>query len=421
MSKQNPFSSPWVYSVYFLQGFPYAVVTMVTEILYQQLGLTNARITFLTAILGLPWMLKCFWGPLFEHKGAKHQWIIAMQGCMTLITLILLVLVGSSVPSIWLIFVALMLLAFSSAVHDFNADGYYILKLPKHEQAYLVGWRSGAYQAGRFCAQGGLLILLGWLEQSLPQHTAWQLTYAAAFAVFLGLFIIDWLIVKPEPIQRAHSTNSAPQYCQIMRNCLSQHGVIIAYSFVFFIVLGQVQLNKILPLFMLDKAPGMGLSALDVGEMYGAIGTISIILGAIMGGMIIARYSLRRCALPSLLLLAITNLFFILFSAHWISSHFLFSVIMIIDQFTFGLALATQMTYMLQFVANSRFVSSGYALLGAIMVLAMIVGGATSGEIEAWLGYSGFFIWTAALSLPGILLLRKALDVIPHNKEADHP
>jgi hypothetical protein len=53
------------------------------------------------------------------------------------------------------------LLAFSSATHDIAADGFYMLAMTEHEQAFFSGIRSTFYRVAMICAQGGLVILAG--------------------------------------------------------------------------------------------------------------------------------------------------------------------------------------------------------------------------------------------------------------------
>jgi PAT family beta-lactamase induction signal transducer AmpG len=60
----------------------------------------------------------------------------------------------------------LWLLAFSSATHDIAADGFYMLGLEEHQQAYFVGIRSTFYRIAMITGQGLLIILAGFFEVS---------------------------------------------------------------------------------------------------------------------------------------------------------------------------------------------------------------------------------------------------------------
>jgi PAT family beta-lactamase induction signal transducer AmpG len=56
------------------------------------------------------------------------------------------------------------LLAFSSATHDIAADGFYMLGLSRHDQAFFVGIRSTFYRLAMLTGQGLLVILAGYFE-----------------------------------------------------------------------------------------------------------------------------------------------------------------------------------------------------------------------------------------------------------------
>jgi PAT family beta-lactamase induction signal transducer AmpG len=60
----------------------------------------------------------------------------------------------------------LWLLAFSSATHDISADGFYMLGLNEHQQAYFVGIRSTFYRIAMITGQGLLIILAGYFESA---------------------------------------------------------------------------------------------------------------------------------------------------------------------------------------------------------------------------------------------------------------
>ena len=56
------------------------------------------------------------------------------------------------------------LMAFSSATHDIAADGFYMLGLSQHKQAWFVGVRSTFYRFAMLTGQGLLVILAGYVE-----------------------------------------------------------------------------------------------------------------------------------------------------------------------------------------------------------------------------------------------------------------
>ena len=55
-------------------------------------------------------------------------------------------------------------MAFASATHDIAADGFYMLSLTQHEQAWWVGLRSTFYRTAMIVGSGLLVVLAGILE-----------------------------------------------------------------------------------------------------------------------------------------------------------------------------------------------------------------------------------------------------------------
>ena len=157
--------SPWAWipSLYFAQGIPYVVVMTMAVILYKRLGISNTDIALYTSWLYLPWVIKPLWSPVVELFGTKRGWVLAMQlligaglGCVALS------LPGPAFFRISLGFFWLM--AFSSATHDIAADGFYMLALDKHQQAWCVGVRSTFYRLAMIVGQGVLIMLAGTIE-----------------------------------------------------------------------------------------------------------------------------------------------------------------------------------------------------------------------------------------------------------------
>jgi len=163
-SKQR---SPWFWipSLYFAEGIPYVVVMTVSVIMFKKLGISNADITLYTGWLYLPWVIKPLWSPMVDLLKTKRWWIIIMQ-----------LIIGAALGGIALAIplpvffkatlIFMWLLAFSSATHDIAADGFYMLGLNEHQQAYFVGIRSTFYRIAMITGQGFLIMLAGFFETS---------------------------------------------------------------------------------------------------------------------------------------------------------------------------------------------------------------------------------------------------------------
>jgi len=160
-NKRSPWF--WIPSLYYAEGIPYIIVMTVSVIFYKRMGISNTEIAFYTSWLYLPWVIKPFWSPLVDILRTKRFWIITMQ-----------LLIGAGLggvaltiplPGFFQLTLAFFwLLAFSSATHDIAVDGFYMLGLSQHEQAWYVGVRSTFYRFAMITGQGLLIILAGFIE-----------------------------------------------------------------------------------------------------------------------------------------------------------------------------------------------------------------------------------------------------------------
>jgi len=161
VSYRNPWA--WVPTLYFTEGIPYVVVMTVSVIMYKRLGISNTDIALYTSWLYLPWIIKPFWSPVVDILKTKRFWVIIMQLLVGAgLAGIALTIPGPNFLRYTLAF--FWLLAFSSATHDIAADGFYMLGLSEHEQAWFVGIRSTFYRVAMIFGQGILIILAGYIE-----------------------------------------------------------------------------------------------------------------------------------------------------------------------------------------------------------------------------------------------------------------
>ena len=186
-ARRNPWA--WVPSLYFAEGIPYVAVMTISLIMYKRLGLSNAEITLYTSWLYLPWVIKPFWSPFIDIVKTKRWWIVAMQ----LLVGAALGGVAFTIPASWWLQGSLFffwLMAFSSATHDIAADGFYMLGLDQHQQAWFVGIRSTFYRIATIFGQGVLVMIAGNLEV-LTRNVRYS--WSLMFYFMAGLFIALWL------------------------------------------------------------------------------------------------------------------------------------------------------------------------------------------------------------------------------------
>ncbi len=153
----------WVPTLYFSQGIPYVIVMTMSVVMYKRLGISNTDIALYTSWLYLPWVIKPLWSPFVDITRTKRFWVVAMQFLVSLALASVAFSVRGPAFFQWSLFL-FWIMAFASATHDIAADGFYMLSLSKHEQAWWVGLRSTFYRTAMIVGSGLLVVLAGVLE-----------------------------------------------------------------------------------------------------------------------------------------------------------------------------------------------------------------------------------------------------------------
>ncbi|SVC66906.1 uncharacterized protein METZ01_LOCUS319760, partial [marine metagenome] len=198
MRKANPWT--WIPSLYYAEGLPYAFVMIVSVVMYKKLNLSNSEIALYTSWLYLPWVIKPLWSPFVDIFKTKRFWIILMQLFIGAgLAGVALTIPTSNMLRYTLVF--FWLIAFSSSTHDIAADGFYMLGLSSHDQAWFVGIRNTFYRFAILTGQGLLVILAGQLENFYNNVTlAWSIIFGILAILFI-VFAFYHKFILPHPSQ----------------------------------------------------------------------------------------------------------------------------------------------------------------------------------------------------------------------------
>jgi PAT family beta-lactamase induction signal transducer AmpG len=151
----------WVSSTYFAEGFPYAVVNNVADILFKELG-ASLQVVGLTSLFHLPWNLKFLWGPLVDNYETKRRWLLATEVVIVALLVLLGLLAAGSGLALMPLAVGFVMLALLSATHDIAIDGFYLEVLDGDDQSKFVGYRAAAYRIAVLVIGGPLVALSAW-------------------------------------------------------------------------------------------------------------------------------------------------------------------------------------------------------------------------------------------------------------------
>ncbi|MBR6320588.1 MAG: MFS transporter [Prevotella sp.] len=393
----------WIPTLYVSEGLPNVIVMTVAVVLYMQMGLTDSQIGLYTSWLGLPWVIKFLWSPFIDICRTKRWWVLTMQ-----------VLLGSSLAGVaftlptdfWFqgTLFCFFLMAFSSATHDVAADGYYMLALTEHQQAWFVGIRNTFYRVAVIFGNGVLVPVAGLLQDLYPGQTAY--TWSLVFFGLAGLFIAIWLyhqyaMPKVEQSEATTADERQPSVAQALISFfrkLPPREMLFALLFLLFYRFPEALLTKMSATFLMrpESEGGLGLSPKAFGLANGTVGLIGLLLGGIVGGWLASRDGLKRWLWPMVCAITLPDIVYVLMSYMMPSNLFFISSCLFIEQFGYGLGFTALTLYMLYF-SQGPYKTSHYAICTALSYLGLMLPGMLSGYLKDAVGYRTFFIIVMAL------------------------
>jgi PAT family beta-lactamase induction signal transducer AmpG len=421
MNKKSPWA--WVPTLYFAEGLPYVAVMTISLIMYKRLGMSNTDITLYTSWLYLPWVIKPLWSPFIDIIKTKRWWIVTMQ-----------LLIGAALGGVaftipgpfWMqgSLAFFWLMAFSSATHDIAADGFYMLGLDQHQQAYFVGIRSTFYRIATIVGQGLLVMLAGNLEVITRNiRYSWSLM----FYMMAGLFIAFWLwhhyiLPRPEENEEESGRSEAAadavasetvegektqegeashpkeaSFFYILKTFFQKPQVWAGICFMLFYRMPEGLLAKVSALFLIDAAHkgGLGLSPAEYGLVQGTVGVIGLTLGGILGGIVASRDGLKRWLWPMVCAITLPDVVYVYLAYALPDSLFVVNVCVFIEQFGYGFGFSAYMLYLIYY-SQGEHKTAHYALCTALMALSMMIPGLFAGALQEAVGYRAFFLIVVA-------------------------
>ena len=400
MNKHLPntrLNSPWAWvpTLYFAEGVPYVAVMTISLILYKRLGMSNTDITLYTSWLYLPWVIKPLWSPFVDILKSKRWWIVNMQ----LLIGAALGGVAFTIPADWWLQGSLFffwLMAFSSATHDIAADGFYMLGLDEHEQAYFVGIRSTFYRIATIFSSGLLVGLAGALQvMTRSIRYSWSLVFYLMAGLFIAFWLYhNWILPRPENEEvRVKNEQFWSEFWNTLVTFFHKPQVWAGICFMLFYRMPEGLLSKVSALFLVD-APhngGLGLSDGEYGLVQGTVGVIGLTVGGILGGICASRDGLKRWLWPMVIAITLPDIVYVILAYVLPSNLLTISACVFVEQFGYGFGFSAYMLYLIYY-SQGEHKTSHYALCTAFMALSMMIPGLFAGALQESVGYPMFFI-----------------------------
>ncbi|MBS3757857.1 MAG: MFS transporter [Desulfobacterales bacterium] len=194
-------------------------------------------------------------------------------------------------------------------------------------------------------------------------------------------------------------------YIAPVKDFFQRYGALLAVLLLFLVGLYRISdivLGVISNLFYQD----LGFTKSEIASIVKTYGLFMTIAGGFIGGIFSARYGVIRILFAGALLACATNLLFMILAK---AGHNVFMLYVVIsaDNLAAGLSCAAFVAF-LSSLTSIRFTAVQYAIFSSLMMLIPKIFGGYSGTIVDNLSYEAFFLITALLGLPVLVLVRLA-------------
>ena len=369
--------------LYFSQGFPFGIVNETVN-LYLAFSNVDLGTIGLVGSVGIIWTLKFFWAPLVDVAGTYRTWIL---GALVVLATSLAAL-GLVPPAGGAFWAALIVLVIASATQDIAIDALAIRITPSNLLGIVNSARVAAFRAAMIVAGGGVAML--------ADRTGWRGAFFAAAAVPLFVFAVVAFTVPPESgASERHENPLRGVWRWLQRpHAFMLLAVILLYR------LGDNALTPMIRPYWVSR----GFTGTEIGNVTTTLGMICTILGAIAGGAFVTRFGIYRALIALGIVQMLSNLAYGFVAMTDAGRPALYGAA-ITETFCGGLGTAAFLSF-LMFICDRDNAATEYAMLSALFGIGRTFAFAFSGFAAADLGFTRYFWLTAALALPGLLLVR---------------
>ncbi len=375
----------------FSSGLPLALTGATLQAWMTESGISLAAISIF-ALVGIPYTLKFVWAPIMDRYvppflGRRRGWMVVTQlGLMGAIAAL-----GSVNPGTDPVVLGMLALSISflSASQDIVIDAYRAEIIEKEELGAAAGVAILGYRLG--------MLTSGALAMILADHIAWrEVYYIMSVVMLVGL---GATLAADEP-ENAHPPRSLRQaMVDPFKQFFLRTGAWEILSFILLYKLGEVMAVALTTPFMLH----LQFTKTEIGAVTKAFGLAATISGSLVGGAMMLKIGMKRALIGFGVLQAVSPLCFAAL-AFVGKNHFAMVLAVATENFFVGLSTAPFIAFLMA-LCDKRSTATQYALLTSLAALTRVWAQTPTGSMAEHLGWVNFFLFCAAASIPGLLLL----------------
>jgi len=412
---------------------------------------------------------------LADRLGHRRAWLLVSQLCI--MAAILFTATTDPATSLVWTAIGAVAIGFTSATQDIVIDTYRIESATPRMQAFLSATYVAGYRIGMLTAGAGSLWFAAWLGTETYDPETWKtvyrvmagfmligvlatllspepdvggdvtkdkmvqlklfLAFIAGVAGLIAMFnllpdtpkdlapftklfyntarlfvslgaagLILYALAKTRIVPAAEARRS---YVEPFTDFVARYGkaAVVILALIGIYRIADIVMGAVANVFYLE----MGFDIAQIATYSKFYGLVATIAGGFLGGILASRLGVMRGLFIGALLAAASNLLFAYLATQNANVNLLIAVITA-DNLSAGFAVASFVAY-LSALTSVTFTATQYALFSSIMLLVPKALAGYSGSIVSATGYPGFFIFTALLGLPVLLLVYWAGKLAP--------
>ncbi|QIG49191.1 AmpG family muropeptide MFS transporter [Nordella sp. HKS 07] len=420
----------------FASGLPLLLTLSTLSYWLSKLGVDKTTIG-LFALVGTPYTFKFLWSPIMDQVplpvltrllGRRRSWLLVTQVLLA----VAIFAMGQVDPRVdpWTTALIAVIVAFLSASQDIVIDAYRIEFLPKDEQGHGAAATQIGYRFGLLLAGAGAV--------GLSDFYSWSVVFGVLSAAMVASAVLTLLIPEPKGAM-AHGKRDYAQWVKEsviapFADFTSRTGWVVILLFVLFYKFGDALGGTMANPFYVE----MGYTGLEIASISKVWGVWMTIVGAVIGGIAVARWGVFRALLIGGILQAVTNFAFAYVALRGAEyglcarealaadpnavvsnlcaayRHDLpaLAIAITADNIAGGAAGAALIAY-LSGLCNVAFTATQYALLTSFMAQGRTWLSSGSGWLADHTDWFTFWSLTAFLAVPGLLLLLWIMRLYP--------
>jgi len=421
-------------------GLPFLLVFGTLSTWLREMGVSRTTIGFLV-LTTFAYSLKFAWAPFVDRLplpyldrrfGRRRSWMLLAQ--CTIATGLVGIAFSDPSSSLTLVAIFAVITAFGSATQDIAIDAFRIESAPVE----LQGSTAGAYQLGYRLA----ILTSGAGALKIAYFANWTAAYLTmAVLVLIGMVTV-FLVREPkraedggemkalsEQLAKRGALGRAGAWFMVavvgpFMDFFGRHGW---YALLILLFIGSYRLTDITMGVMANPFYiDVGFTKSEIAEVSGFYGVWVGIAGALLGGVVVARWGLMRPLIVCAILAAASNMLFYLVAvdgreildlgacrdslclpddpAAVRRGDIALLYMTISAENLVGGATGTVLIAYLSSLTNAAYTATQYALFGSLWSFVGKLVASTSGWIIDETSYPFFFAYTAVLGVPAVVL-----------------